>query len=77
MQELLRRFYSLSEVAEILGVDKGVVYSLIFTAQIQAYKFARDIYRIPEYDLERFIVECQMSDEDLLDDDLYYEAFEK
>ncbi|MGI8372202.1 helix-turn-helix domain-containing protein [Priestia megaterium] len=77
MQELLRRFYSLSEVAEILGVDKGVVYSLILTTQIEAYKFASDIYRIPEYDLERFIVERQMSDENLLDDELYYEAFGK
>ena len=45
--------YTVNEVAEILGVNKGSVYSLIHKGVLSAFKFGR--YRVPEFAISNFL----------------------
>lgn len=47
------RIYTVPEVAKILGVNKGSVYSLIHKGVLSAIKFGR--YRVPEFAIANFL----------------------
>ncbi len=47
------KIYTVPEVAKILGVNKGSVYSLIHKGVLTAIKFGR--YRVPEFAIANFL----------------------
>ena len=47
------KLYTVPEVAKILGVNKGSVYSLIHKGVLTAIKFGR--YKVPEFAIANFL----------------------
>ncbi len=55
--------YTVNEVAKILGVNKGSVYSLIHNNLLVAIKFGT--YKVPKFAVENFLHQysgCDLSD---------------
>lgn len=56
MSEIEKEFYTVSEVAELLKVNKITIYNLVKANKITVYKIGAQI-RIPSSEIERLKVE--------------------
>ena len=55
-EEEKKYFYTLQEVADILGVSRQTIYNYKTAGKLRAYKIGHD-YRVSQQDLREFLAE--------------------